>query len=299
MPGIALSRDGAKLYRALPDERCVDIVELATGGVIGRIDLPGSPSTVAVSPDGRIALVAASKREPEGERGKGYVIDLSTNRLSATLPVGYTPLSAVFSPDGTRAYLSAFGSADWGGGTVSAFRTEDWLLIATIDVGEWARDVAVSPDGNRLFVATEFAGGSLAIVNARTNKLSRHVPGIGGNPTGVAVNLNGIQVYVASLSGKRVYIVDTATGTSSESIEVDMDPHGLVVNPYNAEMYVAHSISLGPPAGSIIVIDLATHQVKQRVEIVGGAGSMALSHDGTVLYCVDNTEDHICEFAVD
>lgn len=68
--GIALSRDGTKLYRAL-SEPCVDIVELATGGVIGRIDLPGRPSRVTVSPDGRIALVAASKREPDGERGKG------------------------------------------------------------------------------------------------------------------------------------------------------------------------------------------------------------------------------------
>lgn len=107
--GIALSHDGTKLYRAL-SEPCVDIVELATGGVIGKIDLPGRPSRVTVSPDGRIALVPATRREPEGDRGKTYVIDLRTNRLTATLPVGLTPLSAAFSPDGTRAYIPAFGS---------------------------------------------------------------------------------------------------------------------------------------------------------------------------------------------
>lgn len=120
---------------------------------------------------------------------------------------------------------------------------------------------------------------------------------MGGNPTGVAVNPNGIQVYVASLSANRVNIVDTTTGTSPGWIDVDMDPHGLIVNPYNAELYVAHSISLGPPGGSIIVIDLNTHQVKQQVEIDGGAGRMALHPDGTLLYCVAG--DQIWEFAVE
>lgn len=296
--GIALSHDGTKLYRAL-SQPCVDIVDLATGGVIGRIDLPGRPSRVTVSPDGRIALVPATRREPEGDRGKTYVIDLRTNRLTATLPVGLTPLSAAFSPDGTRAYIPAFGSEEWGGGNVYAFRTEDWLLLATIFVGAWAREAAVSPDGNRVYVSTEFAGGSLAIINADTNEVSGYVTGMGGNPTGVALNPNGIQVYVASLADNYVNIVDTTTGTSTEWIDVGRDPHDLVVNPYNAELYVAHSPSFPPFDGLLIVVDLATQQIKQRVELPGRAGGMALHPDGTLLYCVDTSNNQICELAVD
>ncbi len=297
--GIALSDDGTALYRALPDERRVDIVDIASGSVLGRIGVPGRPSDVVVSPGGGSALVPATVREPQGERGKTYVVDLRTNQLTATLPVGYAPRTASFSPDGSRAYVPAFGTKEWGGGTVTVFRTEDWLLIATVDVGEWASHTAVSPDGNPLYVSTEFARGSLAIVDTGSNQLSGYVTGMGGNPRGVAVNLNAIQVYVASLSDNCVYIVDTTTGTCTEWIDVGTDPSGLLVNPYTAELYVAHSPSFPPFDGLIVVIDLATHQITQRVAIERGAGSMALHPDGTLLYCVDESTSQICEFAVD
>jgi DNA-binding beta-propeller fold protein YncE len=91
-------------------------------------------------------------------------------------------------------------------------------------------------------------------------------------------------------------IVDTTSGTSSKWIDVGTDPNGVVVNPYNAELYVAHNVPMGGHAGPIVVVDLATHKIKQRIEMEGGAGSMALQHDVTLLYCVSG--DQICEFAV-
>jgi hypothetical protein len=62
MSGIALSRDGATIYRALPDEHCVDIVDNTTGGIIGRIEVPGSPARVEVSPTGRTAMAVGTQR---------------------------------------------------------------------------------------------------------------------------------------------------------------------------------------------------------------------------------------------
>lgn len=296
--GIALSHDGTRLYRAL-SESAVDIVEVASGAVVGRIDLPGRPGGITVSPDGRTALVPATQAEPVGDRGRTYVIDLRTNQVTAALQVGLTPRSATFSPDGTRAYVPSWGSEQWDGGNLYVFRTEDWLMLPTIFVGEWARQAAVSPDGNRVFVSTEFANGSLAIIDADKNEVSGYVTGMGGNPAGVAVSLNGIQVYVASMADNYVNIVDSNTGTSTEWIDVGIDPTRLVINPYNAELYVGHSPSFPPFDGLIIVVDLATHQITQRVEVPGRAGDLALHPDGTLLYCVDTSNDQICEFAVD
>jgi YVTN family beta-propeller protein len=298
MSGIALSRDGTKIYRALPDEHCVDIVENATGGIIGRIEVPGSPARVEVSPTGHTAIAVGTQREPVGNRGKAYVIDLRTNRLTATIPVGLTPLSAVFSPEGRFAYISSFDREEWGGGSVYVFRTADWLQTATVFVGEWAWQAAVGPDGNYVYVSTEFAGGSLAIVDANTNEVSGYVTGMGGNPRGVAVSAGGTKVYVASFADKYINIVDTATGTAPESIDVGPDPHHLVINPDHNELYVAHNSPMGSQAGLLLVIDLTTHRIQQRIEM-GSAGDMALRRDGTRLYCIDSTNDHICEFAVE
>lgn len=269
---VALGRGGTVLYAPSGENRRVGCVNVG-GGFTGSFDLPGRPSAIAVSPDERTAMVPATQREPEGDRGKVYVVDLTTHRVTATLPVGNTPASAAFSPDGSRGYISTFDREEHGGGNVYVFRTEDWLLLATIFVGEYAHSVALSPDGRRLFTSCTFARGSLAIIDTDTNELSGYVTGMGGDPTGVAVNPNGILVYVASLSDKYVNIVDTRTGTSTEWIDVGFDPHTLVINEWRAEMYVAHNRQLPSESGLVTVIDLHTHQVIQRVDVDGGAGA--------------------------
>jgi DNA-binding beta-propeller fold protein YncE len=144
-------------------------VDLATGGIAGRIDLPGSPMDIAVSPNGSTALVVGLQREPMGDRGKAYVIDLRTNRLIATFAAGVNPQSVVFSPQGTFAHICDFSSDDENtpcGGTVLALRTVDWLLTATIPTGDHTFSAAPSPDGNFVYASTRFASGSLAIVDA-------------------------------------------------------------------------------------------------------------------------------------
>src|SRR5262249_41614575 len=101
LQSVAVSRDGAQLYVGLVDENCISIVDLATGGIAGRVDLPGSPTDVQVSPNGSTALVTALERVVSGERGRAYVIDLRTNRLTADFSAGFNPQTAVFSPQGT------------------------------------------------------------------------------------------------------------------------------------------------------------------------------------------------------
>lgn len=298
---IELGRGGTVLYAPTWENRRVGCVDVG-GGFTGSFDLPGRPTAIAVSPDERTAMVPATQREPEGERGKVYVVDLTTHRVTATLPVGNSPGSAAFSPDGSRGYVSTYDTEEHGGGNVYVFRTEDWLLLATIAVGEYAHSVALSPDGRRVFTSCNFARGSLAIIDADTNQLSGYVTGMGGDPTGIAVNPNGILVYVASLADKHVNIVDTSTGTSTEWIDVGFDPHSLVINEWRAEMYVAHNRHLPSASGLVIVIDLHTHQVVQRVDVDGHAGGMAVSSDGRRLYCATTpteVRDRICVFAID
>ena len=295
---VAINRDGTTLYAPVHWDQRVDILDLPTGGIGGHIDLPGRPNGVTVSPDGRTAIVTATQREPVGDRGRAYVVDLRTNRITATLRLGLTPISAAFSPDGTRAYVCTFDREEYDGGNLYVFRTEDWLLIATVFVGEWARTVDVSPDGSRVYVSCKFARGSLAVVDSDSNELSGYVTGMGGDPNGIAVNPNGILVYVSALSDGYVNIVDTNTGTSTEWIDVGFEPHHLVLNEYRAELYVAHNRQLTVPSqkGLVIVVDLHTHQISQRVEIDAGAGGMALSDDGTRLYCVADEQIYVFAF---
>lgn len=183
LQSVAVSRDGTQLYVGLVDENCISIVDLATGGIAGRIDLPGSPTDVQVSPNGSTALVTALERAVSGERGKAYVIDLRTNELTADFPAGFNPQTAVFSPQGTFAYICDFSddaALTPGGGTVLALRTVDWLLTATIPTGDHTFSAATSPDGNFVYASTTFAGGSLAIVDTNIQEVVGFVTDLRG-----------------------------------------------------------------------------------------------------------------------
>jgi DNA-binding beta-propeller fold protein YncE len=299
---VAVSRDGTLLYVALDEENCISIVDLASGGIAGRIDLPGRPADIAVSPNGVTAVVVGSQREPQGDRGKAYIIDLRTNEVTATFAAGFNPQSVVFSPEGRFYFICDFsGVADYNpeGGALMAFRAVDHLLIATIPTGDFTYSAAPSPDGNFVYASTTFAQGSLAIVDANIQEVAGYVTGMKGDPSGVAVSPGGTRVYVAALSGAIVNIVDAVNGISTQWVDVAGEPHALTINPDHRELYVAHGSMQVPQVGLMTVIDIDTHQVTQTLEFDGNGYRMTMSRDGSRVYVADTSNSQIVVFAAE
>ena len=89
-------------------------------------------------------------------------------------------------------------------------------VIATIPVGIWPIDVAVSPDGTRAYVANQTSG-TVSVIDTATKAVTATI-GFGVNPaypTGVVVHPNGTRVYVARLGV--VSVINTAiNGVISE-----------------------------------------------------------------------------------
>ena len=274
---VAINRDGTTLYAPVHWDQRVDILDLPTGGIGGHIDLPGRPNGVTVSPDGRTAIVTATqrgarRRSRQGVRSRSahqpdhrHAAPRSHAHIGRLQPRRHARLRLHLRPGGVRR----------------------WQPLCLPD-----RGLAVDRDGIRRRVGPNGRRQpgrqpSVCVMQIRqgqprrrrldSNELSGYVTGMGGDPNGIAVNPNGILVYVSALSDGYVNIVDTNTGTSTEWIDVGFEPHHLVLNEYRAELYVAHNRQLTVPSqkGLVIVVDLHTHQILQRVEIDAGAGGMA------------------------
>ena len=86
---------------------------------------------------------------------------------------------------------------------------------------------------------------------------------------------------------------------STESIDVAVDPHALVINPDHGELYVAPGTQHPKQVGLVTVIDLATHRVTQTLEFDGNGYRMTMSRDGTRVYCAETVNGSIVVFAVD
>ena len=163
-------------------------------------------------------------------------------------------------------------------------------VIATIPVGHYPNEVALSPDGKHAYVVND-RDGTVSVIDTATNTVSSSIAMFPGYaPFGVAVSPNGKYVYVTANTdvqgGDKVSVIDTATNTIVASIAVGIDPRGVAVSPDGKYAYVAN---LGD--GTITVIDTATNTTNVPIIPAGFQPlGMAVSPDGKYIY-VTNSGD--------
>ena len=72
--------------------------------------------------------------------GTVSVIEIATNTVAATIPVGDIPLGVAITSDGAHVYVTNAGSA-----TVSVIEAATNTVVATVPVGDLPADVAITP----------------------------------------------------------------------------------------------------------------------------------------------------------
>jgi len=90
------------------------------------------------------------------------------------------PWGIVISPDGTKVYVTNYGS-----NTVSVLSTATNSIVATINVGVSPKGVTFFPDGTKVYV-TNFGSNTVSVIDTATNTVTATV-NVGGLPYGVAV----------------------------------------------------------------------------------------------------------------
>ena len=113
---LAATPDGRTVLYTDSEEQEVGFVDLTRPQAprqLGAVPVAGEPTSVAVTRDGRYALVAvdtsASFTAPSGEL---VVLDVRTRRVLATLPLGGQPDSVALSPDGRYAAIAVENQRD-------------------------------------------------------------------------------------------------------------------------------------------------------------------------------------------
>jgi len=244
-----------------PDSKFLFAVDLGTPGkvvkcdlallkVIDSTNLADAPHGSCISPDGKHVFITAT--------AGNYIYKISVDSLSqpssynyiafdaqgAISTNKYNPHQTVFSPDGTKYYVSCSGNNNGTGGdpSVKVFDAKTDTLMASVHMNSGAYEMEFSKTKNLLFVASydgpiyQRYQGRVAVINMIDNS----------------------------------WIMDISTGSQPHDLAVD-DAAGLVYvanRNFSNATPPHHSSVCGGANGNVVFIDLNTLQLTgKRIEV--------------------------------
>ena len=253
MHGLAVSRDGTAVYVSCSRRHLLEARRTAEGRwewthtiLLGKKTV--NPCGVALAADGRTACVCLSIANALA------IVDLDARKVVATVPTGVCPFGVVMSADDRTAYVSNFGgrhavkgehAENSAGtpvvvddrsiplsGTISRINLKSRAADGELAVGLHPSDLALSPDGARLFVANANSD-SVSVVETAAFRVCEVISvrpdwklPFGSISNAVAVSKNGRKLFVANGGNNAVALVERPAGPGKPSVVRGFIPTG-------------------------------------------------------------------------
>jgi len=250
----------------------VPVSAVAIPAIDGQpIDVGATPGFVAITPDGRQAYIA------NRDAGVVTVVDTTVNKVIAQIrmPDG-PPQYVAFTPDGNHAYVSIY-NPEKTINLVAVLDTRTTKVVQTIPVDQKPVALAVSPDGQRVYVPSHDAH-AIDIIDIATNALVQRVD-VPPNPHWIRFTPDGKFAYIADHESNELSVIDTATNTVIQTIAVGTSPHSVAVSPDGTKVAVVCYDS-----NDVYFIATATNQVVGKVAVGTNPQDVTYSPDGHYVY---------------
>lgn len=231
---IVLNKDGAS----------ASIIDRAGGNEIARIDTGMGPHEVAVSPNGKIAVVGNYGQQQAGHTLT--VIDLTSQSIIKTIDLEkyHRPHGIVFLPDGKHVVVTA--------------EVEQKLLVVNIDSGEVEKAigtnartshmVVLSPDAKRAYVSN-IDSGSITVIDLESAARIKTIE-TGQGAEGLDISPDGSEVWVGNRGADTISIVNTESLEVVETLKCATFPIRLKFTPDGKRILVSNARS-----GDVVVFD--------------------------------------------
>ena len=186
---IALSPDERVVYVTQENLDVLLVIDVETRAVTDTIGVGRVPVDIAITPDGKkLYVVNAFSRDIT-------VIDPEAGQVTGTIEIGAVPAEIAVTKDGRRAYVSNLDR-----GVISVLDLASDLVVGGIQLpGEASRGLALSPDGETLFVGAE---GLLLAISVSRNLISKSLA-VGNGTAALGILPDGTRAYVGTVDIQR------------------------------------------------------------------------------------------------
>jgi YVTN family beta-propeller protein len=266
--GLSEDEHAAHHGAASPDSKkdgavvsTLSVVRTADGSIARRIDVPGAVHHVAVSPNGRFAVVTHPNEDTIS------AIDLVSYEVVAKVSTGSLPNYAIFSLDGARVYVSNAGD-----NTVSEVDTGKWIVRRDMPAGSSPEHMVPSPDGRRLYVAN-VDDGTVSEIETENGATLRTFD-IGGPVHGIDLSKDGGTLFISALGDDKLVAISLRTAEKRDALLAPA-PYHLASIGATGKLYVS---SAEQP--NIWVVDQKDLVVLGKISI-GGKGHQMVQAPGS------------------
>lgn len=212
---LAVSPDGSTAFLANwsgPANGNLSFINSATGAVTNWFDQ--QVRALAVSPDG-LYLYATVEYDKDvnnaalGQNSELVRIRVSDRTILGRIPTGRGPNSVAVTPDGATIIV---GNTDVD--SLTFIRTADWST-SSMSVGDEPYGISITSDGATAYVSNHRSG-TVDVVDIATRTVTATVAAT-PNPWVSAISPVGTRLYVASMSGPKVFTFEIISGGSGGS----------------------------------------------------------------------------------
>lgn len=235
-------------------EATASLIDVDSGEVVATVPTGEGPHEVAVSPDGRLAVVA-NYGTGEASGSTLTVVDVPAARVVRTVDLGrYQRPHGLVWQDADTLYVTAEAQK-----ALVEVDPRAGAVRRAMETGqEVSHMVAVTPDGSRAFVANIGSGTVTAIDLETGEKLADVETGAGAE--GVAAGSE--RVWVTNRAADTVSVVDAASLEVVSTVEPGSFPIRAEVTPDGRWVLVSNARS-----GTVSVIDAASAEIARTIEL--------------------------------
>ena len=237
-------------------DNTVDLIDLHRQESVATLPTGHAPHEIAVSPDGKVAVVANyGDREKPG--ATLTVVDIGRAEVDGEIDLGdhTRPHGLVFVGQ-ERVAVTAEGSRH-----LLVVDLRDRQVASAIDTGqEISHMVTATADGRRAFVAN-IGSGSVTAIDLRTGRKLADIP-TGEGAEGIAVTPDGREVWVTNRGADTLSVIDPETLEVVATVDCPGFPIRIAVTPDGQ-----HALVSAASTGEVVVIDIQRRREVRRTQL--------------------------------